>query len=341
MERAIQQGNREMLWILKPALTNGSNCRDMSSKNLKYLSSQQALADLAYFIEAKKKEFNLAGNKWIVFGGSYPGSLAAWFRLKYPHLAYGAVSSSAPLLAKINFKGWFENWWHFLNFFLRKFGFLRFSEYLGVVTDSLETSEQGPLCTGAIREATHELEQHLLESTCCQGTEKLLRLCDPLDSSSELDVANLFENLAGNFEGVVQYNKDNRLSSKGANITVDVLCDVMTDKTIGSPLDRYAHVNSMLLDVSGEKCLDFKYTKFLKDMKSVSWNSTSSEGGMSNIYLFNTVLIVSLNYCRTSMDLPDVHRIRLLPVFRSGQTTLRKAFSNRFLSSTVWWYLWY
>ena len=90
---------------MKPALTNGSNCRDMSSKNLKYLSSQQALADLAYFIEAKKKEFNLAGNKWIVFGGSYPGSLAAWFRLKYPHLAYGAVSSSAPLLAKINFKG--------------------------------------------------------------------------------------------------------------------------------------------------------------------------------------------------------------------------------------------
>ena len=75
----------------------------MSTKNLKYLSSEQALADLAYFIEAQK--LHLKGNKWIVFGGSYPGSLAAWFRLKYPHLAHGAVASSAPLLAKINFKG--------------------------------------------------------------------------------------------------------------------------------------------------------------------------------------------------------------------------------------------
>lgn len=78
---------------------------DMSTKNLRFLSSEQALADLAYFIEAKKKELQLPHNKWIVFGGSYPGSLAAWFRLKYPHLAHGAVASSAPLLAKINFKG--------------------------------------------------------------------------------------------------------------------------------------------------------------------------------------------------------------------------------------------
>lgn len=36
------------------------------------------------------------------------------------------------------------------------------------------------------------------------------RLCDPLDTSEYVDAANLFSNLAGNFEGVVQYNKDNR-----------------------------------------------------------------------------------------------------------------------------------
>ena len=35
-------------------------------------------------------------------------------------------------------------------------------------------------------------------------------LCTDVDISNALDVANLFSSLAGNFEGVVQYNKDNR-----------------------------------------------------------------------------------------------------------------------------------
>lgn len=80
-------------------------CSNATTANLKYLSSQQALADLAYFITSQKTAMNLKSNKWIVFGGSYAGSLAAWFRLKYPHLAYAAVASSAPILAKVNFKG--------------------------------------------------------------------------------------------------------------------------------------------------------------------------------------------------------------------------------------------
>lgn len=58
----------------------------------------------------------------------------------------------------------------------------------------------------------------------------LLRsLCEPLDSDPD-DIANLFENLSGNFAEVVQYNKDNR-ESDTKNVTIDVLCDIMTDGT--------------------------------------------------------------------------------------------------------------
>lgn len=80
--------------------------RDLSVKNLKYLSSQQALADLAYFIEIMNIDYKLPNDtKWIAFGGSYAGSLAAWLRSKYPHLLHGAVSASGPLLAEIDFQG--------------------------------------------------------------------------------------------------------------------------------------------------------------------------------------------------------------------------------------------
>lgn len=83
--------------------------RDLSVDSLRYLSSEQALADLAYFIEAMNKKHNLhPDTKWIAFGGSYPGSLAAWLREKYPHLVYGAVSTSGPLLAKADFSEYYD-----------------------------------------------------------------------------------------------------------------------------------------------------------------------------------------------------------------------------------------
>lgn len=62
---------------------------DLSDDNLKYLNSEQALADLAAFRVSMAEKFNLTKSKWISFGGSYPGSLSAWFRLKYPHLVHG------------------------------------------------------------------------------------------------------------------------------------------------------------------------------------------------------------------------------------------------------------
>ena len=45
----------------------------MSVKNLAYLSSEQALADLANFVTAMNEQRNLTNAKWIAFGGSYPG----------------------------------------------------------------------------------------------------------------------------------------------------------------------------------------------------------------------------------------------------------------------------
>ncbi|XP_073062532.1 uncharacterized protein [Primulina eburnea] len=69
-----------------------------SAKTLGYLNSQQALADFAVLIRSLKQNLSSEASPVVVFGGSYGGMLGAWFRLKYPHIAIGALASSAPIL---------------------------------------------------------------------------------------------------------------------------------------------------------------------------------------------------------------------------------------------------
>ncbi|KAF8403131.1 hypothetical protein HHK36_011228 [Tetracentron sinense] len=69
-----------------------------NASNFGYLSIDQALADLAEIITYLRKNYSAEHCPVIVYGGSYAGMLASWFRLKYPHIAMGAWASSAPIL---------------------------------------------------------------------------------------------------------------------------------------------------------------------------------------------------------------------------------------------------
>ena len=96
---------------------------DLSTDNLRYLSSHQALADIANFHDYIVQQYKLTEmNRWIAFGGSYSGALAAWLRIKYPHIVFGAIASSAPVLAEMDFY-----------------------QYMEVVGQSLAQSKQGEL----------------------------------------------------------------------------------------------------------------------------------------------------------------------------------------------------
>ncbi|KAJ8924677.1 hypothetical protein NQ315_000828 [Exocentrus adspersus] len=211
---------------------------DLSTENLRYLSSRQALEDTANFITAMNREYNLTDAKWIVFGGSYAGSLAAWLRQKYPHLVQGAMSASGPLSAQLDFP-----------------------EYLDVVAADLALSSQE--CVNVVKTAYDQLED-LITNPGDENLTSLFNLCDDIDAgTTELDIVNLFELLTDDiFAYVAQYNKNS-----GRTISVDDLCDILTNQTYGNEVHRLAEVNKLFY---GSSCLDYKYQNTVNYLSNTS-----------------------------------------------------------------------
>ncbi|CAO3668619.1 unnamed protein product [Rhizopus microsporus] len=87
---------------------------ELTAKTLETLTTAQALEDIASFIrELKIPNFDIdlppaPETKYIVYGGSYSGNLAAWMRLKYPDIVFAAVPSSAPVEMRFNYYDYFE-----------------------------------------------------------------------------------------------------------------------------------------------------------------------------------------------------------------------------------------
>lgn len=104
----------------------------LTTNNLAYLSTNQAIADLANFQRNISQTMGLNG-PWIAIGGSYPGNLAAYYRLKHPELVVAALASSAPVKAEAEF-----------------------DEY-----DAHVTKVVGPRCADHMREAVKEIENSL------------------------------------------------------------------------------------------------------------------------------------------------------------------------------------
>jgi pimeloyl-ACP methyl ester carboxylesterase len=79
----------------------------METHNLaKYLTVEQALADLATFTTYYKGvNTKTASAPWVVFGGSYPGALSSWYRITYPDMSIGSLSSSGVVDCIVDFTG--------------------------------------------------------------------------------------------------------------------------------------------------------------------------------------------------------------------------------------------
>jgi hypothetical protein len=153
---------------------------DLRTSNLRYLTSQQALADangLATFIKSSMKA---SKSKFIVMGGSYSGALAAWARSMYPNTFDMAWAASAPVHAQVDFYQYYE-----------------------VTANSL-----GSACTGAIHYAVEMAEDLLVSRSGRDRLEQTYSTCESF-TASPLDTANFMMSISDSISGVVQYSGDN------------------------------------------------------------------------------------------------------------------------------------
>jgi hypothetical protein len=91
-----------------------------SAMDLKYLNTEQALADIPAFASIFKRntisyDLTPAGTPWIFIGGSYPGMRAAFARRLYPDTIFASWASSAPVQASVDMSFYHEPIWQGLH----------------------------------------------------------------------------------------------------------------------------------------------------------------------------------------------------------------------------------
>eukprot|EP00127_Corallochytrium_limacisporum_P001480 Clim_evm4s59 gene=Clim_evmTU4s59 len=213
---------------------------DLSVRSLEYLNSAQALEDLARFQAWALKKFDVPkGTPVIVFGGSYPGNLSAWYRLKYPHLVIGSVASSAPVEAETDFYQYLEVVAHALQFF------------------------GGNACKNRVRSAFSAIDAILND----QDTDDRQNLADAFHLCSVkpdvMDDATVVSFLAGNIMGMTQYN-----SELPGQPTVADFCNALNGQN--APKDdllALAQTYDQIFPTADGDCIDTSYDSTVKALR--------------------------------------------------------------------------
>ncbi|CAB3406149.1 unnamed protein product [Caenorhabditis bovis] len=216
---------------------------DQTPENLKYLTIDQALADLRNFVlEMNKLYFPNDKPIWVTFGGSYPGSLSAWFRETYPELTAGAVSSSSAVHVFVDYYGYAINT----------------EKTYRTVSDS---------CANTIGTAFNKMVKQAYNGV---DARKLLKnqfnLCDDFDEDHlSKSLQFFFQNVYGYFQGINQYTGDNRNNATRSGLGVPGACNILNNSTIKDEVDRVVAVMDWYDSFYGEpKCRGNNYTKFIE-----------------------------------------------------------------------------
>lgn len=221
---------------------NSHPTEDTSTANLKYLTVEQALADLAHFIEHIKGSSRGFGSSGVILvGASYSATMATWARLKYPHLVNGVWASSGPLYAKVDF-----------------------FEYNEVMTESVRVVG-GEKCLKRFETAFKQLEDYVgfSEPKVLARIKKDFRLCEPLKLSR--DVSHFFYEVSDSVAGMVQLHRAG---------DIERACKYMLDESYE---DSVAALSAWVSSKTRKKCLNMNYDDMVKKFTNVTWGSEANK----------------------------------------------------------------
>ena len=237
---------------------------DFSTASLRLLSAHQALADIARFHSYISSRYQLDAqrNPWIAWGGSYPGMLASWCRLKLPHLFHGAVGSSAPVGAVGDYTG-----------------------YNDVVGYALELRSVGGSsgCVSAVRSAFAEIGRRLQTVEGRRSLEWTFPVCGA--RCDELPGGPLDEPYAQRtFAEELTYLFPAQSNDPACDLpacNLERCCDTMRDETLGTPLQRLAAIAAAVTPTGG--CVGGSYASAVAELTDVSL-----EGGTARVWFWQT-----------------------------------------------------
>nr|XP_027804092.1 thymus-specific serine protease [Marmota flaviventris] len=212
---------------------------------LRYLSSRHALADVVSARLALSRLFNVSSTSpWICFGGSYAGSLAAWTRLKFPHLIFASVASSAPVRATLDF-----------------------SEYNDVVSGSLANAALGGSleCRAAVSAAFAEVERRLRAGGAARAALRAeLGACGSLRRAE--DQAELLGTLQALVGGAVQYD-----GQAGVPLSVRQLCGLLAgggNRSHPAPYGGLRRAVQIVMHSLGQRCVSLSRAETVTQLRA-------------------------------------------------------------------------
>lgn len=205
-----------------------------STENLKFLSIEQALEDVAHFINfIKTNSQKLKNSRVLVSGGSYSATMAVWLRQKYPHLIDAAWASSGPLHARVDFE-----------------------EYKEVMTESIALVG-GEECKAAFSEGFKEMEA-IIDSGNFTKLENDFKLCKPLDAP--IDLPHFMYEISDLVANLVQGHRPGKIEAG---------CKFIMDEKFA---DKVEAIGAWVND-KATTCLDMSYWSSIAKFSNTTWDT--------------------------------------------------------------------